>query len=153
MNLKNFVSLTIRALDFNLLPDKPELMKQLRKLTLHMYSGLNKEMDNLLRLMEQRPVKAQVLLACHNNKIVGWALFSKEDSSMQFSNTWERFRSSDGYLFEVFIHPAHRRQGIASELMKVARRKAGTSRLCVAPWDERSRGFYSNFLHYRAKWM
>lgn len=153
MSPKNLFSLTIRALDFNLVPDKPELMKQLRKLTLHSYSGLNREMDNLLRLMDRRPVKAQILLAYRDQKMVGWALLSKEESVMQFTHTYERFQSHHGLLFEVYIHPDYRRQGIASELMKVARRKAGVSQLCVAPWDERSRSFYSQFLHYRAKWL
>jgi GNAT superfamily N-acetyltransferase len=153
MNLKNLFTLTIRALDFNLVPGKPELMKQLRKLTLHSYSGLNRELDSLIRLMDHRPVQAQVLLAYRDKKLVGWALFSKEESAMQFMNTWQRFKPTDGVLFEVYIHPDHRRQGIASELMKVARRKASGTRLCVAPWDERSRGFFSNFMNYRAKWL
>ena len=54
---------------------------------------------------------------------------------MRFSNTWETYKPTDGILFEVYIHPNHRRQGIASELLKIARRKAGPSRLCVAPWE------------------
>lgn len=133
--------------------NQPELLKQLRKLTLHPYSGLNRELDNLLKLVAQRPVHAQVMLAYRQRKLVGWALLSKEDSAMRFAHTGEHYRASDGMLFEVYIHPDHRRQGIASELMKVARRKTGASRLCVAPWDERSTGFYSKFMHYRAKWL
>jgi GNAT superfamily N-acetyltransferase len=153
MNFKNLFSLTIRALDFNLLPQHPELVKQLRKLTLHPYSGLNKELTLLFRLMESRPVQSQILLAYRNQKLVGWALLSKERSYMVFSNTHSHFEPEDGMLFEVFIHPDYRRQGIGSELMKVARRKATPYRLCVAPWDAQSRGFYNNFLNYRNKWL
>jgi GNAT superfamily N-acetyltransferase len=109
--------------------------------------------DNLLQLMQQRPVQARILLAYRNKKLVGWSLLSKETSAMYFNNTFRQFRPTDGMLFEVYVHPDYRRQGIASELMKVARRKTGIHQLCVAPWDGRSRSFYSKFLHYRAKWM
>ena len=153
MNLKNYSSLTIRARDFNLMAHEPELVKQLRKLTLHPYSGLNRELDSLTRMMQQRPVKAQVLLAYRQDKLVGWALFSKEKSDMTFSNTYERFDPNDGILFEVYIHPDYRRQGIASELMMVARRKAKPYRLCVAPWDDQSQKFYNTFTHYGTKWL
>ena len=153
MNLKNLFTLTIRARDFNLLPKYPELVKQLRKLTLHPYSGLNREMDVLFKLMEKRPVKAQVLLAYRNRKLVGWALLSRERSDMVFSHTWKRFEPEDGMLIEIYIDPTHRRQGIATELMKVARRKAGVRRLCVAPWDNSSRDFYNSFPTYNTKWM
>jgi GNAT superfamily N-acetyltransferase len=153
MNAKNFPALTIRARDFNLVAKQPQLLKQLRKLTLYPYSGLNRELDTLLPLSEQRRVKCQVLLAYQSKKLVAWALFSKEESSMRFAITHRRFQPHDGILFEVYVHPDYRRQGIASEMMKVARRKAGAFQLCVCPWDERSRAFYDTFCHYNAKWL
>lgn len=152
MKTKN-QSLTIRAHDFNLVAQQPELLKKLRKLTLHPYSGLNKELDTLLRFTRQRPVKAQVLLAYSQNKLVGWALFSKEPSEVTYTYSEEPFKPTDGVLFEVYIHPDYRRQGIASELMMVARRKAGPYRLCIAPWNEQSRNFYDTFSHYKTKWL
>ena len=153
MNLKNLLSLTIRALDFNRLPQQPELVKQLRKLTLNAWSGMNRELDTLLALTQQRQVKAQVILAYRNKQLVGWALLSKERSSMAFYTTHKHFESSDGMLLEIFIDPDHRRQGIGTEIMKVARRKAKPYRLCVAPWDERSEGFYRTFPNFRNKWL
>jgi GNAT superfamily N-acetyltransferase len=153
MNIRNFFTLTIRARDFNLVAHEPELMKKLRKLTLHSYSGLNRELDYLTKTALYRPVQAQVLLAYRQDKLVGWALLSKEESNMKFYYSDSQFRPSDGLLFEVFINPDYRRQGIASELIKVARRKAGATRLCVAPWDERSLGFYKKFSHYKSKWL
>lgn len=153
MNLENSPGLTIRALDFNLLPQHPELVKQLRKLTLHPHSGMNRELKALFKLMKERPVVAQVLLAYRNRKLVAWALLSRERSDMRFSNTWKHFEPTDGLLVEIFVSPAYRRQGIGSILMKVARRKAGSRRLCVAPWDELSRAFYNSFTNYQNKWM
>jgi ribosomal protein S18 acetylase RimI-like enzyme len=159
MSVKNHSPLTIRARDFNLVAHQPELMKQLRKLTLHPYSGLNKELDTLLKIAQQRPVRAQVLLAYHqekigtNPKLVGWALVSKEPSEVTYTNSLEPFHPTDGVLFEVYIHPNYRRQGLASQLIMVARRKAKPYRLCVAPWDEQSRSFYNAFSHYKTKWL
>lgn len=153
MNFKNLLTLTIRARDFNLLPQYPSLVKQLRKLTLHPYSGLNREMDTLFKLMEKRPVKAQVLLAYRDGSLVGWALLSQERSDMVFSHSWKRFEPEDGMLIEIYVDPDYRRHGIGTELMKVARRKAGVRRLCVAPWDTGSRDFYSSFPTYNTRWM
>lgn len=153
MNIKNLFTLTVRAVDFNLVAQRPELLKQLRKLTLYAYSGLNREMNGLINTMSHRPVRAQVLLAYKQDKLVAWALLSREPSAMQFMHTDEYFHPSDGVLFEVFVHPDYRRQGIATELMKIARRKAGPYRLCVAPWDERSTSFYSTFKNYKNKWL
>lgn len=151
MNIKNFVTLTIRARDLNLVFQEPELMKQLRKLTIHSYSGMNRELNYLTKLASTRKIDAKALLAYRSGQLVAWALFSKEKSAMTFSNTWDHFHPTDGVLFEVFVDPQFRRQGIATELLKVARRKAGATRLCIAPWDKQSRGFYSQFPNYKMK--
>lgn len=153
MYLENSSNLTIRSLDFNLLPSHPQLVKQLRKLTLHPRSGMNREMNVLFKIIEKRPVEAQVLLAYRSTKLVAWALLSREHSNMVFSNTWKHFEPTDGMLVEIYVDPTYRRQGIGSVLMKVARRKAGSRQLCVAPWDELSRAFYQTFPNYKNKWM
>lgn len=154
MNLKNLFTLTLRVVDFNLLPQHPDLIKQLRKLTLYRGSGLDRELDNLTKIIKTRPVKAKVILAYRqSNKLVGWGLLSKEHSAISFYETNEYFEPNDGMLLEIFIDPAFRRQGIGTEIMKVARRKAGPYRLCVAPWDTRSREFYKTFPNYNNKWL
>lgn len=150
MNLRNLLTLTIKSEDFNLAVKDPSLLKQLRKLTLHCYSGLNHEIDNLLRTMRAREVKAKVLLAYSGKELVGWALMSREPSDYTFPKK-EGFKEGDGVLFEVFVNPAYRRQGIATEIVKVARRKAGPYRLCICPWDQQSQLFYSKFPNYKKK--
>jgi GNAT superfamily N-acetyltransferase len=150
MKLDSF-HLTVRSLDANMLPVRPPLVQQLRKLTLHARSGLNRELDQLFELMQKRPVKAEVLLAYHQGKLVGWALLSREHSSMSFPTTWEHFYPSDGTLFEIYVDPAFRRKGIGTKLIQVARRKSKPYRLCIAPWDYQSRSFYGNFQSYGNK--
>lgn len=107
-----------------------------------------------MQIMETRPVDAQVILAYkYPGKLAGWGLLSKERSAISFYETNSYFEPHDGMLLEMFVDPEFRRQGIGTEIMKVARRKAGPYRLCVAPWDSRSRGFYNNFANYRSKWL
>lgn len=149
--MKNSSSLTIGARDFNLVARQPELLKQFRKLTLYPHSGLNQEIDHLLRKVEYRSVSATALTASQGSHMVGWGLMSREQSSFYFPTTGDYYYPSDGILFEIYVHPDYRRQGIGSELLRVARRKAFPSRLCVSPWDEQSRGFYNNFKHYGVK--
>ena len=152
-------SLIIRVQDFNLVAQNPALLKQLRKLTLSFASGLKKEIANLISLSKSRPVKAQALLAYYqdeiyqNPKLVGWALLSKEESAISFPHSGKPFYSSDGYLFEVYIHYKYRRQGIGSKLLKIAKRKAQPYQLCVAPWDDKSLSFYQTFKKHKVKWV
>jgi GNAT superfamily N-acetyltransferase len=153
MNLKNLFTLTIRRQNFNLVARQPELLKQLRKLTLYPMSGLNRELDHLVWLAKERPVKTQVLLAYRNQRLIAWALVSKEKSDFQFYNTGEAYDPSQGVLVEMYVNPEYRRQGIGTALMKVAKSQAKSDRLCVAPWDETSVAFYSNFGHYRTRWL
>jgi GNAT superfamily N-acetyltransferase len=149
--MKNSSSLTIGALDFNLVARQPELLKQFRKLTLYPWSGMNQEIDHLLKKIGYRPVSAIALTASQDSRIVGWGLLSKEQSPFEFPTTGGYYYPSDGTLFEIYVHPDYRRQGIGSELLKVARRKAFPSRLCICSWDEQSRGFYNNFPNYGVK--
>jgi GNAT superfamily N-acetyltransferase len=152
MNIVNLLTLTIRVQDFNLIASDRGLIKKLRKLTLYPYSGMNKELNHLEKDAKVRAVDAKVLLAYRSGKLVAWALMSREESDFWFQNTGY-YNPHDGYLLEMFVHPKYQRQGIGTELMKVARRKAGITRLCVAPWDDASEKFYSRFKNYRAKWL
>lgn len=152
MNLKNFFTLTIRVQDFNIVRTKPELMKQLRKLILTPRSGMNYCLDGLEKISQHRPADCKILTAYRSQELVGWALLSKEETDFVFLNTCTGFDPSQGTLFQVFIHPDYRRQGIATELLKVARRKAN-SRLCICPWDTTSEGFYNGFRSFRFKRM
>jgi ribosomal protein S18 acetylase RimI-like enzyme len=150
MFLRNLFTLKIRVEDFNSAAQKPELLAKLRKLTLHPYSGMNYELNWMLKETLHRKVNCQVLTAFRNRQLVSWALLSKEDTDFSFMNSPNGFRSTDGSMFQVYVHPDYRRQGIASELLKVARRKAN-GRLCICPHDFGSRKFYANFQNYKAK--
>jgi GNAT superfamily N-acetyltransferase len=142
-------SLKIKTEDFDAVAKKPALLKSLRKLTLHPGSGMNYELDHLTESAETRSVNAKVLLAYKNKKLVAWALLSKEKSDFCFARHYHGYDPSEGTLFEVFVAHDYRKQGIGSALLKAARRKAGSARLCVAPWDYQSTRFYQNFSHYK----
>lgn len=152
MNSKNLI---IRVQDFNVTVKNPELMAQLYKLTIYknrIVSGMTYELDNLTELSQERYVHAKVLLANRNDELVGWALLTREKSD--FMNRFDPMCSDwynpneHGTLFEVFIKEEHRRTGVATELLKVARRKASPYALCFVPHDPASYSFYDKFKHY-----
>lgn len=147
MNLRNFLTLTIREFDFNLVAQNPVLIKKLRKLTLYPNSGLNHELTWMLNEAHERELNCQVLLAYRMDKLVAWALLSKEDTDFIFFNSEVPFNSEDGWLFQVYVDPKYRRQGIASELYKLARERTKDEVLCVCPWDDASTLFYHNFIY------
>ena len=151
MNLKNLLTLTIRTVDFNLVARQPALLADLRKLTLGPYSGLNHELNRMLEDVKHRSVDCQLLLAYRFRKLIGWGIVSKETTSFHFHRAG--FQAEDGKLFQVFIDPAYRRQGIATEMFKKAQQMVGEETLCVCPWDERSEGFYSKFPDVKTKWL
>ena len=145
MNLKNLLTLTIRVKDFNLVRQDAALVKKLRKLTLSPFSGMNYCINGLEQIARTRPVDCKILMAYRHQELVGWALISKEPTDFCFVGSTEGFNPGQGTLFQVFIHPSYRRQGIASELLKVARKKTNGARLCVCPWDIGSESFYNHF--------
>jgi GNAT superfamily N-acetyltransferase len=128
---------------------EPELLKKLRKLTLYSYSGMNHELNTLESIYKIRPVKCEVVLAYHEDKLIGWCLLNKETSTYTFTN--HSFRSGDGVLFEIFVDEKYRRQGVGTELIRTARRKTYGNKLCIAPWDYTSEQFYSKFKRYNHK--
>lgn len=151
MILKNFYTLTIRVQDFNIIASQPVILAQLRNLTLHPSSGMNYELDRFEKFARYRKVKAKILTAFRGSKMVGWAFLSKEPTDFTFRRSPDGFEPSQGTLFQIYIHEDYRRCGIASELIKVARRKAGVSRLCICPWDPQSSSFYNKFDYFKAK--
>lgn len=151
MNLTNFFTLTIRVEDYNIVASKPDFLKRLRKLTLSPYSGMNHELNLFERISKSRKVDCQILTAFRRRELVAWALLSKEETDFMFRTSLGGFKSTDGVLFQVYVHPEYRKQGIASELLKVAKRKANGRQLCVCPHDGPSEKFYKNFENYRAK--
>lgn len=153
MNLKNLLTLTVRTVDFNLVARQPELLAQLRKLTLSPYSGLNHELTRMLKDVEEREVKCKVLLAYRFRKLVGWAILSKETTHYNFSRSYEGFKSENGLMFQVFVDPSYRRQGIASEIYKTAQQMTNNEVLHVCPWDERSTNFYTRLTNVQTKWL
>lgn len=145
MNLRNLLTLTVRTVDFNLVARQPDLLAKLRKLTLSPYSGLNHELDRMLEDVKERTVDCQVILAYRFSTLVGWAILSKEDTDFHFVNTGNGFVKELGRMFQVFVDPEYRRQGIASELFKEALKVVGNETICVCPWDHKSHQFYSKF--------
>jgi GNAT superfamily N-acetyltransferase len=150
MNIKTYFELKIKVKDFNDVMKDPSLLKNLRELTLNFGSGMNHELNNIEDQYKIREVNAKAILAYKKKELVGWALLSKEASDYSFINE-EGFKPSMGSMFQVYIHPNHRRIGIGSILMRYGRRHAGPNTLCIVPWDDTSRGFYSNFEHYKHK--
>lgn len=145
MNLKNWLTLTIKVVDFNLVAKQPDLIAQLRDLTIAPHSGLNHELTQLgLKAME-REVNCKILLAYRWNQLIGWAICSKEDSDFIFTSEETRFRAKNGWMFQLFVKESHRRQGIGSEIYKKAVEIVGTEKLYVSPWSNASYHFYSNF--------
>ncbi len=143
--------LTIRTIDFNLIVSRPEFCKKLKKLTLHADSGLNYELDNLLKISKQRKINAKVLTAYHKKSLIGWALLSKENSNFCFYNTLDGFDASQGVLFEVYVDPEYRRRGVGTTLIRTAKKCIGKDQLFICPWDELSTNFYKKFKRYKAK--
>ena len=137
--------------DFNDVVKKPGLMRKLRKLTLGYGSGMNSELDHLIDTIKDRKVNCKIIKVLTKNKLVAWALLSRESSSFTFCNINGRFDPKIGTLFEVYVHPDYRRMGIGSELIKIARKRSGSMTICVAPWDSQSSGFYSKFERYKHK--
>ncbi len=143
MNLKNYLTLTISTLDFNLAAQNPDLMRQLRELTLNPRSGMNFELNRYEKIIKERPIKCQVLLAHRLSDLVAWALLTKEDSLFTFPNGY--YDSDRGTMFQVYVHENHRMQGIATELFKKAKEMVGDEILCVCPHDYKSTNFYNRF--------
>lgn len=148
MNSENSFPLTVRITDFNLVAKRASFIQQLRSLTLYSGSGMNHELNHLLVSAKTRMVNCKIISAHHHGEMVGWALLSKEATDYHFTRS-NAFNPKQGVLFQVFVNPAFRRKGIGTALMKAAKRKAGTSKICVCPWDYVSEGFFNNFEHYR----
>ena len=153
MSLKNLLTLTVRTMDFNLVARQPELLNKLRKLTLDPYSGLNHELNRMLDDAKNRNVNCTVILAYRFSTLVGWAIVSKETTTYNFMRSGNGFNSEQGLLFQVYVDPAYRRQGIASEIYKKALHLANSDVLHVCPWDDRSTHFYSKFENTNTKWL
>jgi hypothetical protein len=81
MSIKNPLQLKIEIADFSDVAKNPALLKKLRELTLHPYSGMNHELDHLERDVKERDVKCQIITAYRSSflrphVLVGWALLS-----------------------------------------------------------------------------
>lgn len=142
MNLKNWLTLTIRTLDFNLVAKQPDLVAKLRELTLAPHSGLNYELKRMLKDVETREVNCKVLLAYRFKELIGWAILSKENTDF-FYNPKGGFKGDDGWMFQVFVNPNARRTGIGSKIYKTALKIVGNEVLHVSPWSNASDAFYA----------
>jgi hypothetical protein len=125
----------------------PKLHKQLRKLTLDHWSGMNMELNYLERTNEIRPVDAKAILALVDDKIAGWALLSNEDGTNCVYESsrggFTSYRAFQGSLFEIYIDRSHRKMGVGSTILKKAKRLTPNKKLVVVPWDGASHKFYA----------
>jgi GNAT superfamily N-acetyltransferase len=126
----------------------PKLHKQLRKLTLDHWSGMNYELNYLERASEMRSIDAKAILALVDDKIAGWALLSNEDGAncIYESNHgagFTSYRSFQGSLFEIYVSRSYRKQGVGTAILKKAKRLTPRKKLVVVPWDKTSRDFYA----------
>jgi GNAT superfamily N-acetyltransferase len=137
------ISLALEVKDANLALKDQELLKLLRRLTLGGRSGMNRELDNFSQVMLERPINCKILLASYEKELIAWALLSKEESDFDF--LYQRYNPEYGFLFEVFVDSKHRRKGVATELIKLAKELIGKETLCICPWDYNSNKFYDNF--------
>jgi GNAT superfamily N-acetyltransferase len=107
----------------------------------------------MLEDVKTRSVNCQVLLAYRFRKLVGWGILSKETTHYSFSRSYEGFKSENGMMFQVFVDPSYRRQGIASEIYKKAQQLTNNETLHVCPWDDRSTNFYIRSSRVQTKWL
>lgn len=140
--------LKIKTEDFNKVAKKQHLLSKLRELSLGPDSGLNYELDQMGAKVNFKKVKAKILLAYFKKQLIGWALLSKEETDYAFSPD-TKFDPIKGALFQVYVHPDFRNEGIGTELLKMARKKAGNSILYFCPWDKKSIKFFAKFKHYK----
>lgn len=143
--------LIIRVKNFNEIANDLILLKSLKRLTLNYFSGMSHELRSFEKISKIREVKAKIILSYIKNELVGWALMSKEPSDYFFKKLPQGFDPSYGVLFEIFISYFYRRQGIGTEMLKVARRKADPYKLYFVPWNNISDKFYNKFKRYNYK--
>lgn len=141
------IPLIVKVRDYNAIANNKSLLQKLRELTLHGYSGMNAELDYLAEQAPTRKVKTKVLLAYHEQDLIGWAILSQESSGYWFCRVNSTFDSKYGVLFEVFVDEKYRRKGVASALVEKAKTKVGSRKLCFVPWDSQSYAFYGKFNH------
>ena len=126
-----------------------KLHRQLRKLTLDHWSGMNYELNYLERTNEIRSIDAKAILALVDDKIAGWALLSNEDGancvyeSNHLGIGLTSYKAFQGSLFEIYIDRSHRKQGVGTAILKKAKRLTPRKKLVVVPWDTASRKFYT----------
>lgn len=147
-------SFTYEVIDYNDIAKNSEFLSKLKELTLDSWSGLNHELRTLSTLVQKRKVKCKILVArtianTHPiQSIVAWAMLSDEESDYYFS-TGGKYSKEKGKLFQVYVSESYRRLGIGSDLMKVAKRRCGKAKICICPWDYRSRTFFTKFSKYQ----
>lgn len=110
----------------------------LRYLSLGRSAGMQTQLDNFKSIMETRKPEAKAVVAYMEEKAVGWALFSREATSRHAA-----YDPTKGVLIYLYVSDSYRRKGIGSSILVECRFLAGSEKLCVCPWDERSQGFYN----------
>lgn len=104
----------------------------------------------MLKDADVREVNCKVLLAYRFKKLIAWAILSKEDSTFKFTKS-DHFHSNDGWMFQVFVSPDYRRNGIGSEIFKKALGTVKQEVVHICPWNDTSYSFYKKFSHIKYK--
>jgi GNAT superfamily N-acetyltransferase len=61
-----------------------------------------------------------------------------------------RYHNEKNFEFHVFVSEQHRRKGIGTNLTLYVKEYMKVKKFTVAPWDRRSRGFYSSFPYQKS---
>lgn len=141
-----------QVIDANIAFQSDELIETLRELTLHPGSGMHCELDTMMDALDAgKEIDAFFIFARVEKRIVGWALLTSEDSTSYFveSGRLVRFNKSMGSMFQVFVLPHYRREGIGKHLLYLAKSIA-FGEVIVVPWDKASKAFYKNDMETKA---
>jgi len=142
--INNLYSLNVKMISYAEASKDQSLIPQLRKLTLYPRSGMNYELNRFEVISEYREINASIILSYYQQKLVGWALYSKEPTDFLFPKH-DEYSPNGSVLFEVFVCPEYRKMGIGSEMIKIAKKKAFPEKLSVSAWDNKSIKFYNRF--------
>jgi len=132
--MKTASNVKLKIIEMDEIVSTPSLLATARRLTLSPSSGMNNALDYYRELYKQRSVDALGIFAYHQQKAVGWALFTFEDDRFDFT-------AKDGHICShIFVDPDYRRIGIGSKLMNKVAQMATPDTINVYAWS--NRGFF-----------
>lgn len=131
---------------------RPEIVKRLRFLTNGGWGRHRIGSAFLLDLEDERP--GTYFLVWENKQIIAWGLMCQRHGC--YIADGGTFHQNDEYQLGCYVQAAHRRRGIASQIVQRAiwAAKAQNVKLVACPWNPRSRALYGSFgLEFRSWWQ